>query len=75
LDNRVLCGVKMFGGVLVFGIVAATDVAANFTQPQMHPIITKLQAFLASVRARRNFPDLVKMYAIHFRTSTHDCNI
>ncbi|GGE95655.1 hypothetical protein GCM10011383_03010 [Hymenobacter cavernae] len=40
---------KVFGGVLVFGRVAATDVAARLAHAQMHPSITYSNALRTNV--------------------------
>jgi hypothetical protein len=54
----------MLGSMLVFGIVAAPDVAADHAEPEMHPRVAKLKAFLASFgRARRHVAKLIKMRA------------
>jgi hypothetical protein len=45
----VLGGVKVFGGVLVLGRIAATDVAATQAQAQVDPSIAHLQALFAAV--------------------------
>jgi hypothetical protein len=39
LDNGMLGLLKMFGGVFIFGIVAAADVSAGETQTQVNPRI------------------------------------
>ena len=54
LDDRMLGGVEMLGGVPVGGIVAAADVAAGAADPQMQPLTADFQAFLAAERARRD---------------------
>jgi hypothetical protein len=41
----------VFGRVLVFGAVAASDMTADHAHTQMHPLVAGLQAFLASLRA------------------------
>src|SRR3979411_2078872 len=57
LDDRMLRGAKMFGRVLVGRIVAAADVAAAAADPQMQPLTSAVQAFLATERARRHAAD------------------
>lgn len=42
-------GHEMAGGVLVFGIVAAADVAAFLAHPQVHPIVAEGYTFWADV--------------------------
>ena len=39
-----LGSVKMPGGVLVFGVIAAADVAAVLAHAQMHPVVAPGQA-------------------------------
>jgi hypothetical protein len=48
LDDGVARGVKMLGGVLVLGAVAAADVAAFQAKAQMDPGIAHFEAFLAT---------------------------
>jgi len=57
--DRVLGGVKVFGGVLVLGRIAATDVAATEAQAQVYPFITHLQAFFAAVSVRFDVANLI----------------
>src|SRR5678815_5017507 len=49
--------------MLVPRLVAAADVAAAEAQPQVHPVVAGLQAFLAPVAARRDVADLGEMRA------------
>jgi hypothetical protein len=51
----------MFGGVLVLGGVATTDMAAGQAQPQMHPGIANFKAIFATPGAGRNLLTLVKV--------------
>jgi hypothetical protein len=48
LHNWVLCRSKVFGGMLVFGAVTATDMAARETDAQVHPFVTGLLTFQAA---------------------------
>src|SRR3977135_1119224 len=57
LDDRMLGGVEVLGGMLVGGIVAAADVTAAAADPQMQPLAAALEAFLATQRARRDIAD------------------
>jgi hypothetical protein len=43
--------VKMFGGVLVLGTIATTDVPAFQAKTQVNPAIARLQAIFTTVRA------------------------
>jgi hypothetical protein len=43
-DDGVARAVKMFGGVLVFGIIAAAGFAAGLAGPQVHPFVAGLDA-------------------------------
>jgi hypothetical protein len=52
LHDRMLGLMEVFGSVLVLGRVAATNVAADQTFPQVDPGIAHLQTFLASFAAR-----------------------
>jgi hypothetical protein len=57
----VVGGVKMFGGVLIFRIVAATDMPAFETDTQVNPCVSDLQAILAAICAGRDWSYVVKM--------------
>jgi hypothetical protein len=63
LNDRVVDGTKVLRGVFVFRAVAASDVPAAETQPEMHPCITHFEAFLASVGAGRHFLDFLQVLA------------
>ena len=52
MNDGMLRGVKMFGGVLVLRRIAAADVAAGKTHAQMHPRISDLEAIFTAARAR-----------------------
>jgi hypothetical protein len=63
-----LRAMKVLCGVLVFGRIAATDMAAGETNAQMNPLVAHLQTFFASVTAGCDFfADLVEVRAL----STH----
>src|SRR3954449_5176289 len=53
-DHRMGGGMEMRGRVLVRRIVAAADMAAGAADPQMQPLASAFQAFLATERARRH---------------------
>jgi hypothetical protein len=55
------CGVEVFCGVLVLGGIAATDVAANEAEPEMHPGVMHLEALLAAFRFGFDGADLIEM--------------
>jgi hypothetical protein len=49
-DDRVPGAVEMFGRVLSGRFVAAADVPARETEPQVNPLPIRLEAFLAAIR-------------------------
>ena len=53
----------VLGGVLVLRAVAAADVPADETKPQMHPMVPHFQAFLAAGGVRRYVFDLIDVLA------------
>jgi hypothetical protein len=53
--------VKVLGGVLVLRRIAAADMAANHTEPQVNPSIAGFQALLATVRMRLDVSNLVRV--------------
>jgi hypothetical protein len=55
LDDRVAGIMKMPGGVLVLGLVAAADMPASQTEPQMHPGVPGFQALLAPFGCVRRY--------------------
>jgi len=57
LHDGMLGLIKVFGGMLVLGRIAAADVAARETFPEMDPGVAHLQAFLATFTARRYLTD------------------
>ena len=56
-DNRMSGGVKMLPRVLPGGIIAAANVTAVPTDPQMHPWASALKALLAASRAGLDLRD------------------
>ncbi len=71
LDDRMARGVKMFGRVLVRGIVAASHMPARSAESEMNPDIAALEAFLAAERAWADVANGVQMRAC-FR---HCCSL
>ena len=63
LDDWMLRPVKMLGRVTVRRLVTASHVPAGAADPQMHPDVAGLEAFLAAERARRHIADRIKMRA------------
>ena len=63
----------MFGGMLVLGRVAAADVTAFETAPEVDPSVTHLQTFLAAVGFRRRVVGRFEMLAggCHFFASVN----
>ena len=55
--------VKVFGRVLVLGVIAASNMPADQAQAQMNPAIADLQAIFAALSTGRNVPDLIDMLA------------
>jgi hypothetical protein len=51
--------VKMPGRMLVFGGIAAANVATFETEPQMNPGISRLQTFFAAIAARGDVANLL----------------
>ncbi len=49
LHDRVLGGVEMFGGVLVFRGIAAAHFSAFQAEPQVHPGVADFEAFFAAL--------------------------
>src|SRR5271169_1997899 len=69
LDDGVFGAMKMLGGMLVLGGIAAPDVPANEAHPQMNPLVPHLQTFFAAVCAWIYFLDLFDV-----RTSFQHCH-
>jgi hypothetical protein len=61
LHERVMSGVVVPSGVLIFRGIAAPDVAAGQTHSQMNPFVARLDAFFAAMSARLDVPRLIKM--------------
>ena len=49
--------------MLVLGVIAAADVAAGETEPEVNPRVAEREAFLAALRARRDVVDLFEVAA------------
>ncbi len=62
-DDRVTGLPKMRGRVLVLGTVAAAYMPARHAEPQVHPPLADPKAILTTVRASRDFVDLIEMFA------------
>jgi hypothetical protein len=54
---------KVLGGMPVFRIIATPHMPASQAQSQMHPIITRCQAFLATIRSGLHGFCLIKVLA------------
>jgi sulfur relay (sulfurtransferase) DsrC/TusE family protein len=57
-------GMEMLGGVLVLGIVAATDMTAYQADAQMYPAVAHAKAFFAAFGIACAWRYLVKMLAV-----------
>src|ERR1700712_1027008 len=62
-DDGMLAAVKMLGGMLAAGLVAAADMAARAADPQVKPFPAQPQAFLAAFAAGRDFLNRIQMGA------------
>src|SRR3954464_15741401 len=65
LNDGVLGGVEMFGGVAVGRAVAASHVTADKTQAKVDPLSADLQAVFAALGRGRYLLDLFDMFAGH----------
>src|SRR5256886_2564584 len=61
LDDRMVGGPVVFGGVLVLRRVTTADVAADLAQPQVHPGVAHLQTLLAPLRVGAGIPNQLEM--------------
>ena len=64
---------EVLGGVLIFGAVAAANVAAAKTQPQMNPAVPHLQAFFAAIR-RFGLNRCGSVFQVTTELTVHECN-
>lgn len=62
-----LSGVKMFGGMFVFGFIAAADMPTGETQSQVNPRIAHLQTFFTAARIWFNRLNLIEMCTLRHR--------
>jgi hypothetical protein len=60
-DDCVLRLMKMLRGMFILRRVAAADVAADFTQAQVHPCVAHAQAVFAAFGAWANVSDLIQV--------------
>ena len=63
LDDGMVRRTEMFGGVLVGRVVAAADVAARSTQPEMNPDVARPEAFFAASSAWCHLSDACQVSA------------
>jgi hypothetical protein len=63
LDDGVMRRMKMFGGVLVFGAIAAADVATGEAEAEMDPGVAGLQAVFAALGAGFDGADFIDVFA------------
>jgi hypothetical protein len=61
LHDGMMRGMKMFGGMLVLGTVAAADVSTFKAETEVNPSVTHFETFLAAGTARLNLANLVKV--------------
>ena len=64
LDDRMIGGVEVLGGVLVLRGIAATNVATDQADAQMHPAVAQFQAFFTPRRTRCHVANLIQMTAL-----------
>ena len=69
MNERVRAAVIVFAGMPVLRVVAAADVTAHQTQPQLDPRVAHLQTLFAAVCAGRHVVDLIEVRAIHLAKS------
>lgn len=66
LNYRVAGLLKMLGGMVTDGVIATSDMAAFPAEPEVHPVLSNLQAFLAA-----QCPRLHSVYARSVIARTH----
>lgn len=71
LDDGVVRGVVVLGGVSVGRIVAAADMAARPAEPQVDPSVAALEAFLAALGR----PRLNVLYLVEMSAGGHGCSV
>ena len=67
-NDRVVRGVKMLRGVLILGLIAAPDMAANQADAKVHPRVSGLETILAPLSAGRDRADLIQMSTLHLNS-------
>jgi hypothetical protein len=68
-DDRMAARAEVLRGMPILRAVAATDVAAALAHSQVHPLVARLQAFLAAVAARFDVENLVEVRALRCQGS------
>lgn len=63
LDDRMGCGVKMFGRMFVRRVVATADMPAASAQPEMHPPTAACEAFRTAQRLGSHLNNCREMIA------------
>ncbi len=64
LDNWVVSRVEVFGGVLILGRIAATNMPAFEAEAQVYPRVPDSQTILTPIRTGCDWSYLVKMCAL-----------
>lgn len=54
-------GVKVFGGVFIFGRITAADMSAGQTQAKVYPAIAHFETFLTAFSVGAHVMHLIKM--------------
>jgi hypothetical protein len=63
-DDRVPTNLEVLRGMPILRAVAAPDMAAGLAHSQVHPRVSRLQTFLATIAARFDIQDLVEVLAL-----------
>jgi len=74
-DQGVLAPVEVLGGVFIFRRIAASDVSAFETHPQVKPGVPDFYAVLADVLVRLGKLDLIQMRAFQRHSSSRNLSI
>ena len=66
---------KMFGRVLIWRGIAAADMATRHAEAQVHPGAADAQTIFTSVRAGRDFFDLIEVCTFHACDLSNVCRV
>jgi hypothetical protein len=73
LHEGMMRGVKVFGGVFIFGRITAADMSARQTQAKVYPAIAHFETFLTAFSVGAHVMHLIKMRTLFHKDPLSHC--